>query len=189
MTDLEKAEKLREKTGVSYTEAKEALDNTDGSILEALVYLEKQGRVEMPSGGGFYSGAEPYGAESHGDRQIKSSHRRNNADSGTEAFADLMRRFGKFCLSILHKASTNYLKATKDGQHLFSCPVIIFVLLLVIFFWVTLPVYIISLFCGIRYRFSGPDLERDAVNKVMDSASDLVDDVKKSFAEEIEKDE
>jgi hypothetical protein len=76
MTDLEKAEKLREKTGVSYTEAKEALDNSDGSLLDALVYLEKQGKVETPPGGGFYSGADP----NDGDRRSsnnKSQHKRN----------------------------------------------------------------------------------------------------------------
>ena len=180
MTDLEKAEKLLEKTGVSYTEAKEALDNSDGSLLDALVYLEKQGKVETPPGGGFYSGADPSDKRKH-----ESDKRKNYAREG-EGFSSLMKRFGHFCLYVLDKGMKNHLVAKKNEEHLFSVPAIIFVLLLIIFFYITLPALIISLFCGVRYRFEGPDLERESVNKVMDTASDLVDDVKKSFAEDDE---
>lgn len=38
---LEKIDILRERTGVSYTEAKEALEATNGNVVEALVYIEK----------------------------------------------------------------------------------------------------------------------------------------------------
>ncbi|MCL2391458.1 MAG: ubiquitin [Oscillospiraceae bacterium] len=177
MTDFEKAEKLREKTGVSYTDAKDALENTDGSLLEALVYLEKQGKVDTPPGGGFYSGANPNEKQDGSDEKKR------------ESFSELMKRFGRFCMKVLDKGMTNCLEASKNGEHLFSIPVLAFILLLVIFIWVTLPVFIITLFCGIRYRFSGPDLDRDDVNNVMDSACNIVDDVKKSFTEEINKDD
>ena len=179
MTELEKAEKLREKTGVSYAEAKEALDNSGGDLLDALIYLENQGKANVPPGGGFYSGRSvPAVIEqpSYGSG--------NSQQSGNEEFSDLMSRLGRFLLKILHKGNSNHLEAIKDGKHLFSCPVTALVALLLFFFWVTLPLLIISLFFGIRYRFSGPDLGRDSLNNVMDSASDMVDDVKKSFAEE-----
>jgi len=181
MTDLEKAEKLREKTGVSYTEAKEALENSDGSLLDALVYLEKQGKVETPPGGGFYSGA------GLSIKNQNNSSRRGEHTGNSESFSDNIKRFGRFCLKIIKKGMANYLVAKKNGEHLFSVPATIFVALLILFFYITLPAFIISLFCGIRYRFEGPDLERKSVNKVMDTASDLVDDVKKSFAEDDEK--
>lgn len=38
---LEKIDIIRERTGVSYTEAKEALEATEGNVVEALVYIEK----------------------------------------------------------------------------------------------------------------------------------------------------
>jgi len=177
MTELEKAEKLREKTGVSYTEAKEALDNTDGSLLDALVFLEKQGRVETPPGGGFYSGAGKHSAS--GDSQ---NNRKSYVREG-ESFSEMMGRFGKFLVRLFDKGLTNCLVAVRNGEHLFSLPVIAFILLL-IFFWVTLPLFLISLFCGIRYRFEGPDLEKESINNVMDTASNMADDVKKTFTEE-----
>lgn len=38
---LEKIDILRERTGVSYTEAKEALKKCDGNVVDSLIYLEK----------------------------------------------------------------------------------------------------------------------------------------------------
>lgn len=41
--DLEKVDAVRERTGVSYRDAKEALEKTNGDVLEAIVYLEEKG--------------------------------------------------------------------------------------------------------------------------------------------------
>jgi len=178
MTELEKAEKLREKTGVSYAEAKEALDYSGGDLLDALIFLERQGKADAPTGGGYYSAISVQAA----DQQSNYDNGKSNENRG-EDFSDLMSRFGRFLMKVFKKGNANHLEATKDGKHLFSCPVTALVILLIFFFWVTLPALVITVFCGIRYRFSGPDLGRESVNNVMDSASDMVDDVKKSFAE------
>jgi len=182
MDELEKVEKLREKTGVTYAEAKEALVKSDGNLLDALIYLEGQGKANKPPGGGFYSGAGITDEEHH-DSYKSSRH----TGQGHEDFASMMKRFGRFCMMVLHKGNTNHLVAMRNGEHLFSCPVTALVILL-LFFWVTLPIFIVTLSCGFRYSFSGPDLDRDSVNKVMDSASNIAEDVKKSFTDDKDKD-
>ena len=48
MDQLEKVEKLREKTGVSYEDAKNALEACGYDLLDAIVYLEKLGKVKAP---------------------------------------------------------------------------------------------------------------------------------------------
>ena len=185
MTELEKVEKLREKTDVSFAEAKDALDKSGGDILDALILLESQGKATIPAGGGFFSGADvPSGNSSAFSASSRTSN--NTVDSG-ETFTDLMKRFGAFCLKMFNKGLSNYLEATKGDQHLFSCPVLVLVLLLIFFFWVTVPLFILSLFFGFNYRFSGADLGKDAVNSVMDSAADVVADVKKTFVESTSK--
>ena len=187
MTELEKTEKLREKANVSYAEAKNALDNSGGDILDALIYLENQGKVTVPAGGGFFSGANLPVQE---ERVSSSNSGAKTGSSGSgEEFADLMKRFGAFCLKMFNKGLSNFLVATKGDQHLFSCPVLIVILLTLFFFWVTVPLFVISLFCGFRYRFTGEDLGKDAVNSVMDSATNVVNDVKRSFAESTNKNE
>ena len=182
MTELEKVEKLREKADVTFAEAKEALDKCDGDILDALIFLEQQGKSTVPAGDGFFSGAgtgiSKQVAESGGKR-----HGREHKEHDGETFRLMMKRFGRFLLKMFNKGNSNYLDAKKGDTLLFSCPVTVLVLLVLFFFWVTIPLFVISLFCGFRYSFRGADLGNDSVNRVMDNAANMVDDVKKSFAE------
>ena len=178
MTELEKVEKLRERADVSFAEAKEALDIAGGDILEALIYLEKQGKSTIPAGGGFFSGDGAYTSEQH--YAPRGEHRQK---TGGETFKDTMKRFGRFCLHVLDRGNNNFLDAVKGENVILSCPVTALVVLLIFFFWVVTPLFIISLFFGVRYRFRGEELGRDSVNRVMDGASNVVDDVKKSFSE------
>ncbi|MDR2615905.1 MAG: ubiquitin, partial [Oscillospiraceae bacterium] len=48
MATLEQVEKLRERANVSFEEAKAALDEADGDLLDALILLEKQGKTAAP---------------------------------------------------------------------------------------------------------------------------------------------
>ncbi|NMC26949.1 MAG: DUF4342 domain-containing protein [Syntrophomonadaceae bacterium] len=45
---LELVEMLRERARVSYEEARAALEKCEGDIVEALVYLEQQGKIKPP---------------------------------------------------------------------------------------------------------------------------------------------
>ena len=55
MVTLEQVEKLREYANISYDEAKTALENADGDILQALIELEQQGKVKAPEGGQYHT--------------------------------------------------------------------------------------------------------------------------------------
>ena len=57
---LEQVEKLREKAGLTYEEARRVLEQAGGDLLEALIQLERQGRLD--SGGARYT-TRPAGAE------------------------------------------------------------------------------------------------------------------------------
>jgi len=178
MTELEKVEKLREKADVSFAEAKEALDNSGGDILDALIYLEKQGKAIVPAGGGYFSGADSQQYEWQQDPGSDAG-----AKSRGESFSEMMKRFGRFCIKVLNIGNTNFLDASKNGSLMFSCPITALILLLIFFFWVTVPLFVVSLFFGFRYSIRGKDLGRDSVNRVIDSASDMAEGVKKSFSE------
>ena len=188
MTDLEKVEKLRERADVSFAEAKEALEHSGGEVLDALIYLESIGKATVPAGGGFFSGD---GSAYHAEAEAQASQWQPGTGGGEnrrgETFSEMMKRFGRFCLKVLNMGNSNFLDGVKGGNLMFSCPVTALVLLLIFFFWITVPLFVLSLFFGFRYRFRGADLGRDYVNRVMDSASDMVDDVKKNFAERGEK--
>lgn len=44
--NLEKIDLLKERANVSYTEAKEALERTNGDLVEALILLEKESKIK-----------------------------------------------------------------------------------------------------------------------------------------------
>jgi hypothetical protein len=178
MTELEKVEKLREKADVSFSDAKEALDAANGDILDALIYLENEGKATIPAGGGYFSSALKPELEKH-----YSSHTDSNEGNKGESFSSMMKRFGKFVLMLLRKGNRNHLNAVKGDHTLFTIPVTAVALLLLFFFWITIPLLIISLFCGVRYHFHGEDLGRESVNRVLDNATTIVDDVKNSFTD------
>ncbi len=46
MDNFEKVEKLREKANVTFEEAKEALEEANGDLLDAMIIFEKQGKAE-----------------------------------------------------------------------------------------------------------------------------------------------
>lgn len=181
MVTLEQVERLREKTNVSFEDAKAALEASNGDLLDAIIFLEKQGKVSPPAGGGYYSSQDtsPEEKKEAGEKQKK------RARAG-ESFGDMMKRFFRFCCGILNKANNNYLEAQRADGPTFSLPVTVVVVLLIFFFWVVVPIFILSLFFGFRYRFRGRELGKEAVNKVMDGASDTVDEIKRSFSGEKE---
>ena len=66
-----------------------------------------------------------------------------------------------------------------------SVPLLILVILIVVAFWVTVPLLLVGLICGCHYRFTGPDLGQDTFNDAMgavaQSLNDVVDGVKHKF--------
>ncbi len=177
MITLEQVDKLRQKANVSYDEAKSALEATNGDILEALINLEKQGKVAPPEGGGYYSSARE---QTSADEKAQTS--QTDGQSNKENLADLLRKFVRFCGTIIHRGNINSVEVLKDGEVKTAFSITVLVLLAIFFFWVTVPLIIIGLFFGFRYRLRGPDLGRDAVNNAMDTAADAAENLKKTFS-------
>ena len=112
MTTLEQIEKLREKANVTYEEAKSALDAANGDLLDALILLERQGKVEPPSGGGFYSSAQTTTA----DAVENASDKQKRRSSAGESFGDVLDRIGKFCISVINKGNAINLEVRKTAD-------------------------------------------------------------------------
>ncbi len=170
MVTLEQVEKLRERANISYDEAKKALEETDGDILEAVINLEKQQRIQAPASGGYYHSKEERKQETHSDQEEKSKEKIKNEYKNN--FGDLVSGFFKALGKILHIGNINSFEIVKDNKKIMVVPLTVFALLLIFAFWFVIPVLIVGLVFGYRYRFSGPDLEKTQVNRAMDSVSD-----------------
>ncbi|MDP4152758.1 MAG: ubiquitin [Bacillota bacterium] len=165
MTNLEQAEKLREKVNVTYDEAKAALEATGGDLLEALIYLERNGKVRKPvavaktENTGYYSTAG--GANSansansaNGASGANSANGANNCGqaSGT-TFADLVKSFAFYCKKIIKLCLKSNFVVFKGDRKRAEFPTILLILFSVFAFWITIPVMLLGVLCGFSYRF------------------------------------
>ena len=66
----------------------------------------------------------------------------------------------------------------KDDKKIMEIPVLIFVLLVIFLFWVTVPLLIIGLFCDFKYHFNGVDKMSVDINEMCDKASDACGNIK-----------
>ncbi len=79
----------------------------------------------------------------------------------------------------------NELEIWRHDQPITSLPVLILALLLCCAPQITLPVLILGLFLGFRYRFSGPDLEREHINEMIGSVADTAADLGNKVMDEL----
>lgn len=151
MITIEQVEKVVKHTGVSYQEAKEALEVTEGNVLDAILNIEKK-----------------KGAQQASSTESTKSNESYSQPSNNES----VDRFFAWVKKLLNQSLANKLEIVKDQSVVLSLPVLVFVILVLFLFWVTLPLLIIGLFFGYGYRFSGPDLEKTKVNSAVKMASE-----------------
>lgn len=173
MTKLEKVEKIIEKTGVTYEEAKAALESAGEDILDAVVLLEQQGKVKGPSRALYTTKAE--------DSSEAFQEAAKNYDGEDEKFGNILVRFLKWCGQLVKKGCENFFIIKKHDEEIINAPVIVLVLFLIFAFWVTIPVLIVGMFFGYRYSFSGGITKSVDVNKACDMAADAAESVKQEF--------
>lgn len=185
---LEMVERLRERAPVSYALAKRALEYSGGNLLDALIYLEEKGGIPREEGA-YYSTksetlpspspAEPLPAQlpDKGKKQ-KAPKQPRSGRGGVRRFFNTLRRW----------LVDNELEIWRHDQPITALPVLILALLLCCAPWVTIPVLVLLLFLGFRYRFSGPDLDRDEINSVIGSVADTAADLGHKVMDELKHD-
>lgn len=173
MDQLEKVEKLREKTGVTYEEAKAALEASGWDMLDAIVYLENQGKIKGPN-------MSSYSTEAGSSQEFQQAAQHYD-NCNKKTFGEMMDKFFCWCGKIIKKGCESYFEVTKDGKNIFNMPVMVLVLLIICFFWVTIPLLIIGMFCGFRYSFCGDITKAVDINSACDKMAKTCEDIKKDF--------
>lgn len=170
MEHLELVEKLVAKTSVSYEDAKNALEACQWDILDAMVYLEKLGKVQAPK-------AASYSTQYEKTEQFE---RAANAHSRKSSFTETLNKFFGWCGDMIRKGNENFFNIEKGGKIIVTMPVTIFVILLIFAFWLILPLAA-GLFFGFKYSFSGNMTVKVDINDAMDKASEMAENLKKEL--------
>jgi len=187
MTHIEMVEKLRERADVNYADAKDALERTNWDLLDAMILLEKEGKIRSdetaisPAD----QSQESYSTKNSGDNgnSGKNSHNcdREKWEPRGTTFRELMGKFFRWVGKVLHLGNVNHFVVERYGNQSLSLPVTVLVVLLIIGFWVVVPLIIVGLFFGYRYSFMGPNLGRENINDAMHKASNVAESIKDEF--------
>lgn len=173
MDDLEKVERLRERADVSYEEAKNALEQCNGDLLDAMVYLEKQGKVKKP-------GHTSYSTQYEEPVDFGDLKKENVKSGGVK---EGLNRFFSWCGKWIDKGNQTFFKVDRNEKNLIRIPVTVFIILMCLFFWAIVWVMVVGLFLGCRYSFEGISEIQVDVNKAMDKAADAADKIKNEFTD------
>ena len=185
---LEMVERLREKAPVSYGQAKRALEYSGGNLLDALIYLEEQGAIPRQEGAYFTTRGEtpppppeprdlPVPAQEPAGKKGK----KKKKPAGERERTSLLRTLRRWLID-------NELEIWRKDKPVTALPVLILVLLVLFAYYVVIPLLILGLFLGFRYRFSGPDLERDDLNGMMGTVADTAADLGRQVMDELKHD-
>ncbi len=172
---LEQVERLREKADVGYAQAKEALEYSGGNLLDALIYLEEKEVIPRPEGAYYSTRAEtaPPPEETLAvSREPEQGQKEKRPKIG-------------FFQRIRYLLLDNELEIWRREKPITAVPVLILIILAFVAFYVVVPALILGPFFGFRYRFSGPDLERDSINSVMGEVADTAADLGRQVMEEL----
>lgn len=170
MTNLEQVQKLREYANISFEEAKKVLEEAEGDILEAVIILERENRIDTPEAGGHYHSKEVLRETTQKNDERKSQKEKDKADkiSFSEVISEFLRWSGK----VIHKGNVNSFEVVKNEKIVMTIPITLLVVLLIFAFWFAIPVLIAGLIFGYRYSFKGKDIDNTNVNQAMDKVSD-----------------
>ena len=175
---VEMVERLREKAPVSYAQAKEALEYSEGNLLDALIYLEE--KESQPTAAELVVQETPEPGKKKKHRSPlgvvvvwpKGEKRRGRS------LRELLSRLYRVLVD-------NELEVWRRDEPVPSLPLLILLILFVFAFYVTIPLLLIGLFFGFRYRFSGPELERDSINDVMENVASTAADMGRQVMDEL----
>ena len=174
MNSMEMIEKLREYANVTYEEAKAALDEANGDLLEAVILLERQGKTKKPE-------------QSQSIHKIKEEEQllypivpEQTEQQEKKASDGLGRKAARAVKKMMNILNCNTFRVARNEEVLFQMPAWVFALIL-LFFWETvIPVMLISLFFGVRFSFTGED-DLSSANNFMEKAGDMADEVRSEF--------
>ncbi len=182
MKSYEMVEMLSEKAHVTLDKAKEALENSNWDMLDAAIYLEKKS-VEQ-------SGTQ---AQSYNVQPVQIPNYQQNAQTQNDFNAQkkeskkecsFSKAFGRFCgivKNLFKDGMASSFIVTKSEKQIAEIPVAAFVILMICFFEILVPLMIVGLFFDFKYSFRGKGVEKITLNDVMQKASSVSEQMKSEF--------
>lgn len=170
MEEIKIVEKLKNKANISYEEAKIVLERSNWDILDAMLYLEELGKVKRPNISIYFTNEDK---ENHKieKNELKKSYKYEKKDSFFQGF------FEDIC-NVIDKCNNIFFEIKSGDKVVIKLPLTVMILLIIFTFWISIPVAIFALFCGIEYSIVGSNIDTNEINKLFKWLSNNVKKIK-----------
>jgi hypothetical protein len=179
MDMLEKVELVREKTGVSYQDARDALEANNNDVLDAIIWLEGQGKTETRTAS--YETGSTTTTKMSSPEMVEAQQEYHKSSKRTK-FGEIWSNFCQEVKRIFRAGLDMTFIAERKGERVLAIP-LLFVVIGILCWGAALWLLILGLFFGFRYRVEGASPltidVNDAMNKVADAAESIKDDFTK----------
>jgi hypothetical protein len=142
MEHIEMVERLHEKAGISYTDAKDALERSGWDMLEALVLLEREGKIDPLTA----STSSSDGGTSYEKVTATASRKESNFHEAMNSVREKLRKLFDDSLA------TDFV-VKHQGKEIFRLQVLIALILCLCLWEPILIALVIGLICDCRYSF------------------------------------
>ena len=169
MDKLNLVEKLREKTGITYEEAKCVLEINNWDILDSILYLEEQGKVKRPSVSIFYT--NEYN-ENYEDEDQQFNFQEVKKDNNYKSNNNFEGIFEAIC-KVIDTCNNIFIEIRGKNNFFLKLPLTVVIVLLIFGFWLLIP-----LFLDIKFSVESKKINTDKVNDILSKISKEVQNIK-----------
>lgn len=181
MENIKLIDKLKNRTNISYEEAKNALEKSNWDILDAMLYLEEKGKVQKPSTSIFYTN-EP--KDSYKYIEVINTKGQNNNYYNRKNNNTFEGIFEGVC-KVIDTCNNIFFEIKRENIAFLKIPSTVMILLLIFAFWIVIPLSIVALFFDIEFELSGNNIEINKINSIFKVISinvkKLKNELKKGF--------
>ena len=168
----EQIEQLQRHAGVTFEDAQAALEACSGDPLDALVWLERTGKIPA-------SGVHTFGTDGTDN---------SGPVSGEPPYGHREPVRGTFLRTAWRWLADNRLEVCRRSDNLVALevPIIALIALLALAWWLVLILLGVGFLVGYRYRLAGPNLGRntrvqDVMEQIDDNMESVVDQMKRGL--------
>lgn len=174
MDKLNLVEKLREKTGITYEDAKRVLEINNWDILDSILYLEEQGKVKRPSVSIFYT--NEYN-ENYEDEDQQFNFQEVKKDNNYKSNNNFEGIFEAIC-KVIDTCNNIFIEIMGKNNFFLKLPLTVVIVLLIFGFWILIPLVVIGLFLDIKFSVESKKVNTDKTNDILSKISKEVQNIK-----------
>lgn len=178
MENLKLVEKLKNKANISYEEAKDVLEKSNGDILDAMLYLEEKDKIKRPSVSIFYTNENK---ETYKEIEVIYDNEKRNYNKNTNKKNNSFDGVFEVVCKLIDTCNNIFLEIKKADRVFIKVPITVMILLLIFAFWMVIPLAIVGLFFDIEFSLLGREIGISKANNIFKMLSKNVKRLKEGL--------